>query len=258
MKIVFHDNFYGSYTSDPAASEGRLEPIIKELKKYPDYEFIEPQRATDENILLAHTPEHVVSIKDDRFNTKIYEMAILAAGGAIKCADLAYNGTPCFGVIRPPGHHASANSCWGFCYFNNISVSLLYLVKKYKIKSAFVLDFDLHTGDGNINILNEKKDLIRTQILNPASDQEDDYLDEIAKTFKQAGKFDIIVASAGFDEYVKDWGHKLSTDAYRIIGRLMRDFSKEKTEGKRYALLEGGYYHADLGLNVHAFCEGFE
>jgi len=258
MKIIFHEKFFERYTSDPAAAEGRLEPIIKELKKHPEYEFIEPKPATDEDILLAHTPEHLVSIKDDRFNTKIYEFAILAAGGAIESAKLAHEGIPSFAVIRPPGHHASAGSCWGFCYFNNISVSLLHLVKKYKIKSAFVLDFDLHTGDGNINILEEKSDLIKTQILNPSSNAENEYLDEIAEIFKHAGKFDVIVASAGFDEYVKDWGGKLSTNAYNMIGRLMRDFAEEKTNGKRYALLEGGYFHEDLGLNVHSFCQGFK
>ena len=68
----------------------------------------------------------------------------------------------------------------------------------------------------------------------------------------------MIVASAGFDEYVKDWGGKLSTNAYNMIGRLMRDFAEERTNGKRYALLEGGYYHEDLGLNVHSFCQGFK
>ncbi|MHA1894045.1 MAG: histone deacetylase family protein [Candidatus Helarchaeota archaeon] len=258
MKIVFHKKYYQNYASDPAAAEGRLEPIINELKKHPEYEFIEPTPASDDDILQAHSKSHLESVKRDRYDPKAYEMALLAAGGAIKCAELAFDGYPTFGVIRPPGHHASADSCWGFCYFNNISVSLLALVRQQKIKSAFVLDFDLHTGDGNINILREKKELIRTQILNPQSNSENEYLDEIAEEFKKAKKFDIIVASAGFDEYIKDWGHKLSINAYHVIGRMIRDFSEEKTEGRRYALLEGGYYFADLGKNVHSFCEGMK
>ena len=258
MKIIFHEKMYKSYTSDPAAATGRLEPIIKELKKYSHYEFITPEPATEEDILRAHTKRHLESVKNDRYDSEAHQMALLAAGGAIKSADLGWHGEPNFAVIRPPGHHASSNSCWGFCYYNNISVSLLYLQAKYKIKKAFVLDFDLHTGDGNINILSEKKNIIQTQILNPYSNNENEYLDEIAEEFKQAGKFDIIVASAGFDEYLKDWGHKLSTKAYHIIGKLMKDFANDKTDGKRYALLEGGYYFEDLGINVHSFCEGFK
>lgn len=255
MKIIFHEKFYEVYTSDPAAAAGRLEPIIEELKEKPGYEFIPSEPAIEEDILRAHT---MGQLNDVKAETKVYELAALAAGGAIKCAEIAWEGEPTFGCIRPPGHHASANSCWGFCYFNNISVSLLSLVNQGKIKSAFVLDFDLHTGDGNINILHGKRDVIRTQILNPRSGAESAYLKEIEKEFSKAGNFDILVASAGFDEYEKDWGGKLSTNAYNKIGKLMKKFSEEKTQVRRYALLEGGYYFPDLGKNVYAFCEGFK
>ncbi|MHA1130795.1 MAG: histone deacetylase family protein [Candidatus Helarchaeota archaeon] len=254
VKIVFHEKFYENYTHDPAAAPGRLEPIVKELQTY-NYTFIRPDPAEEDDILRAHTPRHLEYVKEDRH---VYQMALLAAGGAIKAVHLAYEGIPTFAVIRPPGHHASADSCWGFCYFNNISVSLLNLQKLKGIKSAFILDFDLHTGDGNINILNQKRDLLTTEILNPHSGEEKTYLEEIETTFNGARKFDIIVASAGFDEYEKDWGGKLSTHAYNTIGKLMRDFSEDNCHGRRYALLEGGYYHQDLGINVHAFCQGFE
>lgn len=256
IKIVFHEKFYDVYTGDPAASSGRLEPIINELKKYPEeYDFVKPEPASKEDILRAHTLGH---FKDIKTSGNLFEYAILAAGGAIKAAELAYDGYPTFAVIRPPGHHASENSCWGFCFFNNISVSLLKLAAESKIKSAFILDFDLHTGDGNINILNKKSDIIRTKILNPRSNEEEGYLYEIEKEFEKASKFDMIVASAGFDEYEKDWGHKLSTEAYRQIGKLMKKFALDKSQGRRYALLEGGYYHQDLGINVHSFCQGFK
>ena len=120
------------------------------------------------------------------------------------------------------------------------------------------MDFDLHTGDGNINILQSKYEILKTKILNPRSNLEKDYLEEIADVFNRSGPFDIITASAGFDEYELDWGGKLSTNAYKKIGKLMKDFSEDKCQGRRYALLEGGYYHQDLGKNVHAFCQGFE
>ena len=103
--------------------------------------------ATDKDILRAHTKRHYDYIKHDPL---LFELAALAAGGAILAAETAFNGEPSFAVIRPPGHHASADSCWGFCYFNNISISLLKLFSEGKINSAFVLDFDLHTGEGYI------------------------------------------------------------------------------------------------------------
>ena len=63
----------------------------------------------------------------------------------------------------------SIGICKCFCYFNNISVSLLKLFNQEKIKSAFVLDFDLHTGDGNMNILESRNDL-HTKICNPIAE----------------------------------------------------------------------------------------
>ena len=129
---------------DPAASPGRLESIMNIIKsKLDDYEIITPEPATEEDILRAHGNRHYEYIKNDPL---LYELASLAVGGSILAAEEGYNRNPAFAVIRPPGHHASADSCWGFCFFNNISISLLKLYSDKKIKSAFVLDFDLHTG----------------------------------------------------------------------------------------------------------------
>ena len=153
MNIIFHEKFYEIYDSDPAAAPGRMEPIMRELKKYPHYKFIAPAAAEPKDILRAHSARHIENIKR---NDIVYAMAILSAGGAIKAAELACAGEPTFACIRPPGHHASRDSCWGFCFFNNMAASLLKLEAEEKIKSAFILDFDLHTGDGNINILGRK------------------------------------------------------------------------------------------------------
>ena len=251
MNIIFHENFYGVYAGDPAAALGRMEPIIQELKKHPHYTFISPEPADHEDLRRAHSEEHIATI---RRSPVLYDMAILAAGGAIKAAELAFEGQPSFGCIRPPGHHASATTCWGFCFFNNMAVSLLKLMAEGKIQSAFILDFDLHRGDGNINILEDYEGI---RILNPSSGNEEEYLFEIASVLDAAGDFDIIAASAGFDEYVNDWGGKLTTGAYREIGRMIKGFSQKHCQGRRYALLEGGYNYMDLGINIHAFCEGF-
>jgi acetoin utilization deacetylase AcuC-like enzyme len=145
MKIVFHERYFTSdYSMDPAASPGRLEGIMDKLKANKEYEIIEPKPASEEDILRAHTKRHLQYIKRDKL---LFELASLAAGGSILAAQEGYNDNPTFAVIRPPGHHASADSCWGFCFFNNVSISLLKLYSESKIKSAFILDFDLHTGD---------------------------------------------------------------------------------------------------------------
>jgi len=38
---------------------------------------------------------------------------------------------------------------------------------------------------------------------------------------------------------------------------LLKDFAVKKCEGRRFGVLEGGYNHFVLGLNVKSFLEGF-
>ncbi|MFW9825288.1 MAG: histone deacetylase family protein [Candidatus Thorarchaeota archaeon] len=256
MKIVFHERYYNSdYARDPAAAPGRLEGIIELLTKRSEFKFIKPEPAKKEDILRAHTERHYRYIKRESL---LFELASLAAGGSILAAEEGYNRNPTFAVIRPPGHHASADSCWGFCFFNNISISLLKLFSLRKISSAFVLDFDLHTGDGNINILKNRSDGFKVKILNPSSSGNVNYIKEVENYMQNLKDVDIFVASAGFDEGIEDWGNKLYPENYHQLGNLMKKYSEELCEGKRYALLEGGYNHKVLPKNVDSFCQGFK
>jgi acetoin utilization deacetylase AcuC-like enzyme len=258
VKIIYHPLMLRRYDSTPAGDAGRLESAVEILGKHPDYEFVEPRPVTEEEILRVHTKAHYEDVKNESKTSPgglLFEMASLAAGGAIMAAEIAAAGEPCFALIRPPGHHASRESIWGYCYFNNIAVSLLHLMAQGEISSGFILDFDLHEGDGNINILGDDP---RWVIHNPDGRGDQAYLRDAKRALDESPDVDIIVASAGFDQYINDWGENLSTDAYRRLGLLMHDFAKERCEGRRYALLEGGYNYQDLGKNVLSFCEGLQ
>lgn len=256
VKIIFHDSYYNhQYASDPAAARGRLDGIMQIIREKPDaYEIVEPAPAKEQDILRAHTKNHFNQIKD---RPLLYELSALAAGGAITAAKTACDGDPAFAVIRPPGHHASADSCWGFCHFNNMAVSLLHLFAQKKIKNAFLLDFDLHTGDGNINILEQRKDGFEVFILNPDAMDRKRYLEEVENYLETLGDVDIFAASAGFDQGIDDWGQLLYPEDYEALGNLMKVYAQKLCNGRRYAILEGGYNHDVIGTNVDAFCRGF-
>jgi acetoin utilization deacetylase AcuC-like enzyme len=257
MKIVFHERYLNSgYATDPAASKGRLDGIMALIESKPElYEIMTPNRANEADILRAHGRNHCERIKRDPL---LYELAALAAGGAVMAAETAYDGDPAFAVIRPPGHHASADSCWGFCYFNNMSISLLKLFSEKKIEKAFILDFDLHTGDGNINILQNRNDGFKVSILNPLSSERRDYVQEVEEYMNNLADVDIFAASAGFDQGIDDWGALLYPEDYTDLGKLMKEYSEKICEGRRYAILEGGYNHEVIGLNADSFCKGFD
>ena len=131
MKIVFHERFYEVYAGDPAAAPGRMEAIVRELREA--FNFIEPGPATELDIERVHGRSHVQSVRQEG---PAYEVGLLAAGGAILASETAWKGEPAFGLIRPPGHHASPHSCWGFCYFNNIAIAVQKLLHEEKIRKA--------------------------------------------------------------------------------------------------------------------------
>ena len=182
-------------------------------------------------------------------------MASLSAGAAIKAAQIAYTGTPTFACLRPPGHHAYRSSGWGYCHFCNMAIALLKLKQQKLIESAFILDFDAHTGDGTIDCLSEWKSV---KILNPMADNSYSYMKLIEEYLRGLQKVDIIGVCAGFDSYEKDLGRKLSTFNFYQIGFLLSRLAKKFEHNRRFAILEGGYYLPDLGKNVLAFCQGFE
>ena len=132
------------------------------------------------------------------------------------------------------------------------------MYSKGKIKSAFVLDFDLHNGDGNINILKNRADDFRVKILNPYSSGRTGYIKEVKAFMEDLKDIDIFVASAGFDQGIDDWGHLLYPEDYTELGRLMKKYSEKLCMGRRYALLEGGYNHNVIPTNVDSFCQGFK
>ena len=244
MKVVFHEDFYQVYASDPAATAGRIQVIVDVIM--PHVEFVTAKPALESDISEVHTEPHIKRIKQEG----VYEVAALAAGGAIQAATIGLK-EPCFGLIRPPGHHASSDSAWGFCYFNNIAIAIEYLKRNQKIESAYVLDIDLHFGDGTVNIL-KPKDYITVH--NVAANNREAYLVEVKDEMENC-EADIIGISAGFDNHEDDWGGTLLTEDYREIGFMVQAAAKRNIGGC-FAILEGGYNHQVLGHNVMALIEG--
>jgi acetoin utilization deacetylase AcuC-like enzyme len=244
MKVVFHPDFYEVYTDDPAAAPGRMEAIMSVIE--PHVELIKARSATEAEIAAVHTDAHMERIR----RLGLYDLAAMAAGAAIQAATIGLQ-EPCFAAIRPPGHHASAGSCWGFCFFNNMAVAVEALKQQGQIRSAYILDFDLHFGDGTENILGRKP---YVSIHNPGAHDRQAYLKEVAQELERFPA-DIIGVSAGFDNHRQDWGGLLMTEDYCEMGRMVRAAAR-RYGGGCFAVLEGGYNFDVLGQNALAFING--
>ena len=198
MKVIFHPRFYEVYTSDPAAAPGRMEPMVEALEK--EFEFVEPESASEKDLGESHGKNHIQFVEEE---PQVYEFGVLAAGGAILAAETAFKGQPAFGLIRPPGHHASPHSCWGFCYFNNIAIAVKKLLSEGKINGALILDFDLHFGDGTSNTFSGSSSV---SYFHPEGTHREGISEEVQRSLQTERPYDIIAISAGFDRHEEDWG----------------------------------------------------
>ncbi|HOV80081.1 MAG TPA: histone deacetylase family protein [Bacillota bacterium] len=245
MKIVYHDIFRHVYDYDPAAAAGRMEAIADELKEL--YEFVEPRPAEEDDLLLVHQKSHVDWVRTHYRH--IYDIASLAAGGAIKAAELAVQGEPAFALIRPPGHHASPGSSWGFCWFNNVAVAVQKLRKNGIVDRVLIVDTDLHFGDGTDNIFKDVPEVFYYHLYS---------IDGLEKTLNYCRDRELVAVSAGFDSHKNDWGYLLTTEDFKKIGRMIAGHARNFCGGRFFTVLEGGYNHQVLGKNVRALLEGYD
>ncbi len=256
MRVVFHEAFHESGYSgdafDNGAAEGRLVNLMAALRDDGRYEIDVPCAATRADLLRGHSESHVAAIEA---RPALFAMACLAAGAASLAADRSMSGEPAFACVRPPGHHASRNQAWGHCTFSNVALALLRLRDMGQIQSAFVVDFDLHTGDGTKDVL---RGWPQAEVYNTYGNTAAELLDNLEACLKAAPQVDILAVSAGFDAYIHDLGGKLATEDYFTMGRLLQGYAIRLGHQRRFAVFEGGYYLPDLGKNALAFCRGFE
>lgn len=164
-RFLEHDT--GAYHPERPA---RLQAIWDRLQTSPvgqEIQLIEPRLATQEEIALIHSLDHIRAIEKTKGHTiqldpdtvaspQSYEAALLAVGGLLEAVDRvagerAQQAAPlqnAFGFVRPPGHHAEAERAMGFCLFNNVAIAAEYARKHHGLARIFIMDYDVHHGNG--------------------------------------------------------------------------------------------------------------
>ena len=126
-------------------------------------DFLEPQPASDEDILLVHTRDYVHKLKTGTlspleemqlevpYSPELVRAFWLAAGGSILAAERAMAD----GIAVNIGggfHHAFPDHGEGFCVIHDVAVAIRRLQKDGKIKTAMTVDCDVHHGNGTAAI----------------------------------------------------------------------------------------------------------
>ncbi len=87
---------------------------------------------------------------DSEICPESYEVARLAVGAVLAAADALMDGslTNALCLVRPPGHHAEADSSMGFCLFNNVAIAARRLQQLHSLQRILIIDWDVHHGNG--------------------------------------------------------------------------------------------------------------
>jgi acetoin utilization deacetylase AcuC-like enzyme len=281
-------------------SPSRLRVIMRELKKSGILEnercsLVEPEIAGIKDLELIHDIDHIQRIRQfcrcgggllDQGDTVVspesYEVALLAAGGTVKAADLVMTGKyrNAFAFVRPPGHHAGPGYSMGFCVFNNIAVAAAHLLKTFNLDRVLILDIDAHHGNGTQQIFYRSNKVLYVSLHEdptefpligfadeigedkgsgytvnvPLPYGTDDRIyfrafNEIVAPIINQYKPQFILVSTGFDNHYTDPVGNLSLSAFsyiKIFDAVLESAAKF-CQGKLVAVLEGGYSLRFLG-----------
>jgi acetoin utilization deacetylase AcuC-like enzyme len=165
FKLVYSDDYYlpiGTHVF-PAEKYQRIHKRLLEAGIAEPTDFVSPQPASDQDILLVHTPQYVQKLKTGTLSAREeLEMEIpyspelvrafwLAAGGSMLAADYALNDRVAFN-IGGGFHHAFPDHGEGFCMIHDVAIAIRRMQRDDKIRTAMTVDCDVHQGNGTAAI----------------------------------------------------------------------------------------------------------
>ena len=165
FKLVYSDAYYlpiGDHVF-PAEKYRRVHDRLISNSVAEAKDFLEPQPATDLDILLVHSPEYVQKLKTGTLSPREeMEMEIpysrdlvdafwLAAGGSILAGRQCLIDRVCIS-IGGGFHHAFPGHGEGFCAMHDVAVAIRALQHDGSIQRALIVDLDVHHGNGTAAI----------------------------------------------------------------------------------------------------------
>lgn len=142
--------------------------LLKSMNAISDEQIVIPRMATDEEILLVHEEKFVQAVKqaskgelsaaegevfgigteDTPIFPNMHEASAMLVGGTLTAVDLVMEGHAKHALNLGGGlHHGFKGRASGFCVYNDSSVAIEYMRKKYGVRVLYV-DTDAHHGDG--------------------------------------------------------------------------------------------------------------
>jgi acetoin utilization deacetylase AcuC-like enzyme len=245
----------------------------------------EPPEATDEQLSVLHPQAYLDRLAaaepargaraldaDTWLSPGSLRAARLGAGAALRAVDLVMAGrhAKAFCAMRPPGHHALADTPMGFCLFGNVALAARRALDHHGAERVAIVDFDVHHGNGTEALVEDDP-----RVLFVSTHQFPFYPGSGASTHAgphgtvlniplRAGtgsatfrsmvasqalprvdrhRPDLILISAGFDAHRDDplGGLALETGDFAWITGELCELAERHARGRVVSVLEGGY-----------------
>jgi acetoin utilization deacetylase AcuC-like enzyme len=169
FKLIYSDGYYlpiGTHVF-PAAKYRFIHQRLLQTNVAEPSDFLAPQPASDDDILLVHTPGYVhkletgtLSLREQAemeipFSPELVRAFWLAAGGSILAAEHALRDRIAVN-IGGGFHHAFPDHGEGFCMIHDVAVAIRCMQHQKKIARAMTVDCDVHQGNGTAAIFRAK------------------------------------------------------------------------------------------------------
>jgi acetoin utilization deacetylase AcuC-like enzyme len=255
--------------------------------------------ASPAELALVHHPEYVAQVAefarrggghldpDTVASSKSYDAAVLAAGAACDAVRRVVDGQDrqALCLVRPPGHHALAESAMGFCLFGNVALAARTATRELGLNHVLVVDFDVHHGNGTQAIFWEDPQVgflsIHRWPFYPGSGSREEtgtgralgtklnlpiefgtsratYRAQFEMALAHLAaktRPELVLISAGFDAHRVDpvGSLGLETEDFETLTWIVLDVADAYAGGKVVSVLEGGYDVEALGecVTVH-------
>jgi acetoin utilization deacetylase AcuC-like enzyme len=303
MKVGFvYDPIYLKHdTGQHPENVRRLEAVISQLEQTGikrQLTPVEPRPATIAELSLVHREKYISQVReaarkgggwldvDTVMSADSYDAALYAAGGTIQATEAVINGdvNSAFALVRPPGHHATAQRAMGFCLFNNVAIAARNALTGHGLERVVIIDFDVHHGNGTQDAFYEDSQVLyisthqyphypgtgsieesgtgdgRGTTVNlplPGGCGDNEYQQAFSQVVVPAierFKPQLLLVSAGYDAH---WSDELSLMQVSVTGfawmvKIIRELADELCRGSLVFSLEGGYNLAALAASVTA------
>lgn len=303
MTLLYtHDLFLKHDTGRHPERPERLTAILRQLARTGLDQRCTPaewQPISVERLARLHGREYIEAVKqyaaagggrmeeDTVVSPASFDAATLAAGAVCDAVERVVAGEDkqALCLVRPPGHHALANSAMGFCLFSNVALGARMAIDELQLNRVLIVDYDVHHGNGTQDMFWEDEQvgflsmhrfpfypgtgqwdetgrgrgLGTTRNLPIEFGQSRQYILRHFATelehFAAKLKPELVLLSAGFDAHREDpvGSLGLETEDYETLTDAVLDIADAYAGGRIVSVLEGGYNTSRLAgcVEVH-------